>query len=244
METIVAAADFQRQREDILELLPVSTVETFRKNQVIYAPDQPSTGISLVVAGTVRLSQIADDGYELLLEIVGVDEVFGESAFLNTAQISETATAHENATLMVWPVPVIEDLMMKTPRLAASLLQVSAQRGADFAHRIESLAFDKIDRRLARALIRFSERLGAPTADGSIRILPISQELLGRHIGTSREVVSAHMNRFRRRGYLDYSRAGIVLHGKTLAAWIANKSPISESSCLDRTSARAATTAL
>ena len=142
---------------------------------------------------------------------------------------------------MIWPVSAIEDVMTKNPRLAVSLLQLLVQRAADFAHRIESLAIDNIERRLARALIRFSDRLGTPGENDSIRIMPLSHELLARHIG---EVVTSHMNQFRRQGYLDYSRRGIVLHGKTLAAGFTSRPPISESSYMDRTSALPATTAL
>src|SRR5690349_8012510 len=122
MQPTYATAVSPAQKEDILSLLPVSTIEKYRKGQVIYGPEQPSTSIYLVAAGTVRLSQMAADGYEVLLEIIRVDEVFGESAFLNIA--SETATAHENARVMVWSVSAIEDLITKNPRLAVSLLQV------------------------------------------------------------------------------------------------------------------------
>jgi CRP/FNR family transcriptional regulator, cyclic AMP receptor protein len=226
METTFAAAAFQTQREDILALVPVSAVVEYRKGQLIYGPGQPSTSIYLVAAGAVRLSHLADDGYEVILEIIRADEVFGESAFLNAARTSDSAAAQENARLMVWPVSAIEDLMTKNPRLAVSLLQVLAQRTTDFAHRIESLAMDNIERRLARSLIRFSERLGTPSVDGSIRMMPLSHELLSRHIGTSREVVTSHMNQFRRQGYLDYSRGGIVLHTAALAAWINRTPPI------------------
>lgn len=244
MKSTLATSAFPEQREDILALLPVSTVVEYRKGQIIYGPGQPSTSIYLLVAGNVRLSHITDDGYELVLEIIRLDEVFGESGFLNVARVSERATAHGDVRLMIWPLSAIEDLMTKNPRLAVSLLQVLAQRAADFAHRIESLAIDNIQRRLARALIRFSERLGTPGEGGSIRIMPLSQELLARHIGTSREVVTSHMNQFRRQGYLDYSRGGIVLHAAALAAWITSTPPISELNYLDRTSALPATTAL
>ena len=51
---------------------------------------------------------------------------------------------------------------MKRPRLAVALLQILVQRTIDFTHRIESFSVDNIARRLARSLIRFSERLGRP----------------------------------------------------------------------------------
>jgi len=134
---------------------------------------------------------------------------------------TEQATAFEDAQLMVWPISAVEGLVTKRPRLAVSLLQISAQRTVDFAHRIESFSIDKIERRLARSLIHFSERLGTPEGDGSVRMVPFTHELLSRYIGTSREIVTFYMNQFRKRGYLRYSRQEIVLHPDALAAWIA-----------------------
>jgi CRP/FNR family cyclic AMP-dependent transcriptional regulator len=207
--------------EDVLAHLPISATIEYRKGQIVYGPDQPSTNIFLLAAGKVKLSQIAQDGREILLEIIRPDELFGESAFVNGHRRTEQATALENAQLMIWPISAVEDLVTKRPRLAVSLLQISAQRTVDFAHRIESFSIDNIARRLARSLIRFSERLGTPKGDGSVGMMPFTHELLSRYIGTSREIVTFYMNQFRKQGYLRYSRQEIVLYPDALAGWIA-----------------------
>ena len=236
MTTTFPSAAFHTQREDLLALLPTSTVLKYRKDQVVYGPGRPSPFLYLVTAGTVRLSHMADDRHEIVLDLIRAGEVFGESGLLRVARVSERAAAHGDVNLMAWSVSAIEDLITRNPGLAVSLLHVLVQRAADFVHHIESLAMDNIERRLARSLIRFCERHGTPGEDGSIRMMPLSQELLAHHIGASREVISGHMNRFRRQGYLDYSRAGIVLYGKALAAWTTSKPPISGLSYSDRTS--------
>ena len=143
-----------------------------------------------MVTGKVGISQIAEDGSEVLLEIVRPDEFFGESAIIDVPRRSEQATAIEKARLMTWAVSDMEDLVMKRPRLAVALLQILAQRNAEFTRRIESFSVDTIERRLARSLIRFSERLGTPEEDGSVRMMPFTHALLSRYVGTSRELVT------------------------------------------------------
>jgi hypothetical protein len=49
---------------------------------------------------------------------------------------------------------------------------------------------------LARSLIRFAERLRTRENDGTARIMPLAHELLSRHVGTSRELVTLYMNQF------------------------------------------------
>jgi CRP/FNR family transcriptional regulator, cyclic AMP receptor protein len=196
--------------------LPISSTTEYRKNQMIYGPGDASKGIYLVMSGKVGISQIAEDRTEVLLDIVRPDELFGESAFLAEPRRSERTTAVEVAKVMTWPVSEIEDLVMKRPRLAVALLQVLAQRNVELSRRIESFAIDTIERRLARSLLHFSDRLGTPQADGSVRIMPFTHEKLSQYVGTSREIVTHYMNRFRKQGYVSYSRVGILLYRNSL----------------------------
>ena len=46
---------------------------------------------------------------------------------------------------------------------------------------------------------------------GSVQLGPLTHQLLSEYIGTTRQIVTQHMNQFRRDSLLDYSRAGIVL---------------------------------
>jgi CRP-like cAMP-binding protein len=49
---------------------------------------------------------------------------------------------------------------------------------------------------------------------------PFTHELLAQCVGTSREIVTHYMNRFRKEGYLQYSRRGIVLYRDALGEWL------------------------
>jgi CRP/FNR family cyclic AMP-dependent transcriptional regulator len=225
METIMATspptlAVPQKRLEDPLAHLPCSSIVEYRRGQVIYSQDQPSTSIYLVIDGKVKVCRMADDGRQVVVDIYQADEFFGESAFLNSATRDEQALALENTKVMTWTTAEIEDLVLRRPRLAIALLQILVQRSIQFGHRIESFSVDNIARRLARALIRFSERLGHSAEDGSVQMMPFTHELLSQYVGTSREIVTHYMNQFRRQGYLRYSRKGILLYRDALREWI------------------------
>ena len=206
--------------EDPLAHLPCSSILEYRGGQCIYDQQQPSTAIYLVIDGKVKVSRLADDGHQVVVDIYQPDEFFGESAFLNLPHRPEQATALENTKLMTWSAAEIEEIIARRPPLAVALLQILVQRILEFTHRIESFSVDNIARRLARSLIRFSERLGVVEADGSVRMTPFTHELLSQYVGTSREIVTHYMNQFRRQGYLRYSRKGIVLHRDAFKTWL------------------------
>ena len=210
----------QRALEDPLAHLPCSTILEYKKGQIIYNQDQPSTSIHLVIDGKVKVCRLADDGRQVVVDIYQPDEFFGESAFLGLAQRTELAVALENTKVMTWTTNEIEEITMKRPKLAIALLQLLVQRSMDFGYRIESFSVDNIARRLARTLIRFSERLGSKNDDGSVQMIPFTHELLSQYVGTSREIVTHYMNQFRRQGYLRYSRKGIMLYRDALKEWL------------------------
>lgn len=218
--TVVPISPQLRVLEDPLSHLPCSTILDYKKGQTIYDHDQPSHSVYLVIGGKVKVCRVTDDGRQVVVDIYQPDEFFGESAFLGNVQRAELALALEHTKVMTWTTSDIEDISMKRPKLAIAMMQLLVQRSVDFAQRIESFSVDNIARRLARTLIRFSERLGARQDDGSIQMIPFTHELLSQYVGTSREIVTHYMNQFRRQGYLRYSRKGIMLERDAMKDWL------------------------
>jgi CRP-like cAMP-binding protein len=176
----LTSAGVQIRSEDALAHLPVSHTTEYREGQLIFGPDLPSKCIYLVVTGKVGLSHICANGGEMLLDIVVPDELFGETAFLKVPSPTECATAFGKTTVMAWPISDIEDLLVRRPLLGVALLQILAQRNSECNRRLESFSVDNIERRLARLLIRFAERLGVSEDDGSLRMMPFTHEALAR----------------------------------------------------------------
>jgi len=206
--------------EDPLDYLPHSSIIAYKKGQLIYQQNEPSTNLYLIVEGKVSVSFIGENGDKGILDIYQQDEFFGESAFLNLTHRGDQATAMESTKLMSWTIEFIEDVILRRPRPAMALMQLMAQRSIYLAQRIESFSRDTIERRLARALIRFSERFGTKTegGDGSICMPTLTQAVLSQYVGTTREAVTHYMIRFRRQGFIKYSRREVILYD-SLREW-------------------------
>src|SRR5207248_3485028 len=108
----------QKALEDPLAHLPCSSIVEYKKGQMIYNQDQPSTSIYLVIDGKVKVCRLADDGRQVVVDIYQPDEFFGESAFLGPQQRTEISVALENTKVMTWTTTEIEDIATRRPRLA------------------------------------------------------------------------------------------------------------------------------
>jgi CRP/FNR family transcriptional regulator, cyclic AMP receptor protein len=223
VETADAVAP-QKALEDPLAYLPISRIVEYQKGELIYDQDQPSASIYLVIEGRVKVARLANNGRQTIVDIYQTDDFFGESALLHLPRRPERAAALENTKLMAWPAEEIDGLAEVRPKLAIALLQIVVERSLEYGHRIEGFSMDDAGCRLARTLIRFSQRLGAAEPGGWHRMPPFTHELLAQYVGTSREIVTHHMNVFRRHGYVRYSRKGIVLFRDAFGEWLCRTS--------------------
>ena len=78
------------------------------------------------------------------------------------------------------------------------------------------MATDQISHRLLKALLTLGKRFGSVDGSGEIHIMPITHEVLGKYVGTSREIITQHMSQLRRQGLVDYSRKGIEFNPSEL----------------------------
>ncbi|MES1262325.1 MAG: Crp/Fnr family transcriptional regulator [Acidobacteriota bacterium] len=210
----------KREPEDPLSHLPCGRISEFRKNEIIYGHEEPPRQLFLVIDGRVKVSRITPENRHVILDVYRTDDLFGEGAFIRSAvPHGETAVAFDNVKLMTWDIAEVEELVAKRPKLGIALLQLVAQRASEYGCRIESFSVDTIPQRLARSLLRLCDRLGQQAEDGSVQMIPLTHEFLSQYVGTSREIVTHHMNDFRRQGFLQYSRRGILLERAARQEW-------------------------
>ena len=204
--------------DDPLAFLPRRKPQRFQKDQTIYTPDDPADRLFLVVDGTVKLSRISDSGRETVLDFCSADTFFGESAIMGRRDRGESAVALDECSVMEWSRDELGQLMLRTPELGPSMLRVMAAKLYDADTRIESLAIDQISQRLIKVLLRLGGQFGTPIGPLTLHIMPLTHELLARYVGTSREIITQHMSQLRRKGVLEYSRAGIDFNPDELRA--------------------------
>lgn len=210
----------KKRVEGMLSFLPCSKVLEYARGQIIYNQDRPSTHLYLVICGRVEVSSGTLDGQRALIDVYRTDEFFGELAFFALSQHHEQAISVDKTLVMTWSISEVEDLVMKQPAFGIALIHLLVRRAVGFKVRIHSLSFDILERRLARTLIQLSNRWGVEEQDGTVRMLAFTHELLSRYVGTSREQVTNCMNQLRRKGYLRYSRKGVVFSREALSEWL------------------------
>jgi CRP/FNR family transcriptional regulator, cyclic AMP receptor protein len=189
---------------DPLIYLPRKLIREIGKRRVIYSPENPTDRLFLVVRGRVKVTTAAE-GYETIARILFTEDFFGEAVLVG-GHSSETAVVLDTAMLMSWTRDEIEAQIERQPRLGVALARYFVRQCLALQDRIEAAALHKVPERVLFAFAQLAELLGTPQPDGAIRVDSLTHQMIADYVGTSREIVTFQMNRFRRLGLIRYNR--------------------------------------
>ena len=202
--------------EDPLTYLPRKPVQEFARGKVIYDQQQPNGHLYVVILGRVKIAATGEDGGQTVSRIVCSEGLFGESCLVGGTPRSESAVALDSANVMAWSRGEIEQHIEREARLGIALSQYLVRQCIDLQDRIESMAVHKTPERVMLALVQLADDLGAPAADGSVRLASLTHHTIAEYVGTSREIVTFQMNRLRRLGLLRYTRKFIDIYPQAM----------------------------
>lgn len=202
----------------------VSTAETRLRvdaQEPVYAPGDDDDSIYLIETGQVKLTMTSAEGKDCLLAIYTAGEVFGESCFEGTTRRFESATAMQPTTVRR---ATRREFLAEVERAAMFdvLLRHLASRLVDRQTAVFDLVTTASEKRLAKVLLSFAEKLGS--SDGQfLRLDPrISHEELSQIVGTTRPRITAFMQRFRQLGLIETSGRAIQVHRQRVRDFLAD----------------------
>lgn len=105
------------EEEEQMELARRSEMVSCRRNTRLFFAEEPSDNIYLVKEGRVKLTRANSEGKEVILDILGPGEIFGELALAGEDSRSHNAAALEDALVCIISREDFEDLLKRHPQL-------------------------------------------------------------------------------------------------------------------------------
>jgi CRP/FNR family cyclic AMP-dependent transcriptional regulator len=188
---------------------------TFMKGQTIFSQGDQGTSILYIKSGIVKLSAINEDGKEAVIAILEPGEFLGEACLSDdSTERAARATAMEPANVLVIQkkemVRVLREVQEFRNFFISYLLKRNAKTEADLIDQLRNSS----EKRLARALLLLAGQDKEGAAKSTVPNIP--QETLAELIGTTRGRVNLFMNKFRRLGFIDYSKGTLRVHNSLI----------------------------
>jgi CRP-like cAMP-binding protein len=190
------------------------TVVQFAKSQKIFTQGEAADSVSLIQAGTVKITVINKQGKEAVIALLEPGDFVGEACISNGSPLRmTTASAMEPATLLVIPKKEMMRALHQEQNFADQFIAYMLKRNTRVESDLVDQLFNSTEKRLARALLLLAQYGKEGRPDTIIAAVP--QETLASLVGTTRSRINFFMNKFRKMGFIHYN-GGLQIHSSLL----------------------------
>lgn len=198
---------FRRLRADELDRLVAFTRwARHRARSVLFCKGDPGSSMMVVRHGRVKVSTHSECGKELVIDLFGPGEVFGEIALLDGSSRTADAVTIDDCELLVLDRRDFIPFLLGHPDASVRMLEVLTCRLRRTTQLLEDVAFREGPARLARRFVRLAEFSGRNVDDGIFVDMPLSQQQLGDMVGMTRESINKQLRQWRNQGLIMWSR--------------------------------------
>ncbi|WP_322889554.1 MULTISPECIES: Crp/Fnr family transcriptional regulator [unclassified Yoonia] len=185
-------------------LLARSAIIAAPEGSVIFGPGKSPENMLFLLDGVVRVQQVSESGHDIVLYRITA----GESCVLTTACLlayddyAAEGIAETDVQAAAIPRDVFDDLVAQSKSFRSFVFAAFSKRITDLFLMIDTVAFQRIDVRLADTLLKLSH--GEDT-------VATTHQKLAVELGTAREVVSRQLQEFQRRGWIAQARGSVAI---------------------------------
>ena len=202
------------EQHELEALASHATAQTFPKNTVIINEGDRSDSIFITVSGKVKVFLHGEDGREVVLNMHGPGEYFGEMV-LDEGPRSASVMTLEAAKFLVISKAEFRRFLSANPDFAMRLINRLMGRVRALTESVGSLALMDVYGRVARLLLDL-----AVEQDGRLVVAErLSQKDIADRVGASREMVSRIFKDLGAGGYIEVEQRRITINKDLPRRW-------------------------
>jgi CRP-like cAMP-binding protein len=177
-----------------------------RANTVIFRKGDPGTSMMVVSAGRTKVCTHSEDGKELVLNMFGPGEVFGEIALLDGSPRTADAVTIDASEFLVLDRRDFIPFLLEHAEASVRMLEVLTHRLRRTTQLLEDVAFREGPSRLARRFLDLAKFSGREVESGIKVDMPLSQQQLANMVGMTRESINKQLRQWRDDGLIIWTR--------------------------------------
>jgi CRP/FNR family transcriptional regulator len=164
----------------------------------LFGEGSPCRQFPLVLEGAIRVTKLGE-GRELQLYRVTPGEscVLTSSCLVARRDYPATGVVEQDVRLVVLPLPLFDELMATHAPFRQYVFSLFAERLTELMSLVEAVAFHRLDRRVAGALL------------GRGRVVQATHQQLADELGSVREIVTRVLRSFSDQGLVRLGRGSI-----------------------------------
>ncbi|HET8631718.1 MAG TPA: Crp/Fnr family transcriptional regulator [Thermomicrobiales bacterium] len=182
-----------------------------RRGEYLFHEGAPAAHVQLLAEGRIKIVRETGDGQEVILRLIRPGEIFGGAGGWGGATYPASAVAGDDAVVLRLAADEFVALLGAHPEVALALLRELGGRLREAEARILDLQTERVERRIARALLRLANKTGVKSDRGIELGLPLSRQDLAELAGTTLSTASRTLSEWDQRGLVDAGRERVTI---------------------------------
>jgi CRP-like cAMP-binding protein len=212
IETIRDVALFDGLADDELrQVLEAARERSLDDGAFFFLEEDPAESIHVLVAGKVKLTQVTNDGQQVILGYLSPGREYGIIAMVPGQPYPVSAQATGESRALVWHQDRLMNLAERFPRIALNAMKIMAGQIREFQNRVRELSTQRVERRIARTILRLARRSGRKIDQGILVDLPLSRQDIAEMTGTTLYTVSRVLSDWEGRGLVQSERQRVII---------------------------------
>lgn len=184
-------------------------VELAPPGQFVLLEGQQARSLNLLASGRIKMIRESADGREVIIRLIRPGEIFGGAGGWGEAVYPASAVVQREAVILRLPAEEFTALIRAWPDFALAVVRELGTRLREATERIQDLQSERVEQRLARALLRQAAREPA-RAEGGL-VVSLSRQDLAELAGTTLSTASRTISDWARRGLVAAGRQRVSL---------------------------------
>ena len=207
-ETPILSPLSQRDWEKVKHLF---IEKRFGKDDYIFFEGDPASWLGIVLEGRVKMIKHSEAGKDVVLNLIAPGEMLGEVAAFNGEPYPATAQAMEPTVMASIHQDDYLRLLKQYPALALRVIEEQGRRLREAQDMIKSMAVERVERRIARILLKLAATTGSSNENGITIELPLTRQDIAEMTGTTVETAIRTMSKFRKKGLVQTKRGRVTI---------------------------------
>ena len=202
---------FQSATDEDLNLISQHAIKrSIEEGEFFFFQGDPAAYLYVLTSGRAKLMQTNPAGQQVNLRTINAWQMFGAlGAVREAATYPASAQALEHSTALAVKSDYLHELMETRPYLSFDLMRLMTGYIQEMQERYRELATEKVERRIARVLLRLASQMGIKN-EGGIELFFTRQDL-AEMSGTTLYTVSRTLSDWERQGLVEAGRERVLI---------------------------------
>ncbi len=177
------------------------------RGQVLFTEGSAADSVWAVAEGGVHIVKSVPAGREIILEVVAPGELFGAVVAIENRPYPASAVAASDGVVWRLPAALARESCQRYPSLRGAILGHVAERLRSAHERLRSVALERVEQRLARALLTLASKIGIHETGGTV--VKVTRQELADMTGTTVETAIRVTGRWQSLGVVSALRSSL-----------------------------------